>query len=409
MRSRMESVREEGSTAKLRHHWVPYSRISIHLKRAVIAAEDATFMEHDGFDWKGIRNAYERNLREGEVVAGGSTISQQLAKNLFLTGERAWWRKAQEAAITVMIELIMDKRRILEIYLNVIEWGELVFGAEAAARYHFGVAAADLSPEQAARLAAMVPNPRKYGPGAEYSLSSAANHDAPCAYERCARALIETSCVLCATAPFAKLTIVPNPTRGARMHRRTFLAALAATGAAGVAHANDPSRILLAQAIPAQRRSPDVIFVPTPNEVVQKMLELAKVTPNDVVYDLGCGDGRIVITAAQKYGARAVGVDIDPQRISEATANAKAARVTDKVKFIEGDLFETDISEASVVTLYLLTRLNEKLKPKLLKELRPGTRVVSHAFDMGDWKPEETASVSASSVYLWRIPAAGKG
>src|SRR5689334_16821697 len=132
------------------------------------------------------------------------------------------------------------------------------------------------------------------------------------------------------------------------MHRRTFLAALAATGAAGVAHANDPSRILLAQAIPAQRRSPDVIFVPT---------------PNDVVYDLGCGDGRIVITAAQKYGARAVGVDIDPQRISEATANAKAARVTDKVKFIEGDLFETDISEASVVTLYLLTRLNEKLKP----------------------------------------------
>jgi len=166
MRSRMESVREEGSTAKLRQHWVPYSRISIHLKRAVIAAEDATFMEHDGFDWKGIRNAYERNLREGEVVAGGSTISQQLAKNLFLTGERAWWRKAQEAAITVMIELIMDKRRILEIYLNVIEWGELVFGAEAAARYHFGVAAADLSPEQAARLAAMVPNPRKYGPGA---------------------------------------------------------------------------------------------------------------------------------------------------------------------------------------------------------------------------------------------------
>jgi len=193
------------------------------------------------------------------------------------------------------------------------------------------------------------------------------------------------------------------------MHRRTFLAALAATGVAGVAHANDPSRILVAQAIPAQRRSPDVIFVPTPNEVVQKMLELAKVTPNDVVYDLGCGDGRIVITAAQKYGARAVGVDIDPQRISEATANAKAARVTDKVKFIEGDLFETDISEASVVTLYLLTRLNEKLKPKLLKELRPGTRVVSHAFDMGDWKPDETASVSASSVYLWRIPAAGKG
>ena len=134
------------------------------------------------------------------------------------------------------------------------------------------------------------------------------------------------------------------------------------------------------------------------------MLELAKVTPKDVVYDLGCGDGRIVIAAAQKYGVRAVGIDIDPQRISEANANAKAAKVTDKVKFVEADLFEADISEATVVTLYLLTRLNEKLKPKLLKDLKPGTRVVSHAFDMGDWKPEETASVGASSVYLWRIP-----
>jgi SAM-dependent methyltransferase len=187
------------------------------------------------------------------------------------------------------------------------------------------------------------------------------------------------------------------------MHRRHFLAALAASGVAGIAHAYEPARILLAQAAPA-RRSPDVIFVPTPNEVVDKMLELAKVTPKDVVYDLGCGDGRIVITAAQKYGVRAVGVDIDPKRIEEATANAKAAKVTDKVRFIEGDLFETDISEASVVTLYLLTRLNEKLKPKLMKDLKPGTRVVSHAFDMGDWKPEQTAQVAASTVYLWRIP-----
>jgi monofunctional biosynthetic peptidoglycan transglycosylase len=165
MRSRVEHVRAEGGAAKLRHQWVPYRRISVNLKRAIVAAEDSTFMDHDGFDWKGIQMAYERNLREGEIVAGGSTISQQLAKNLFLSGDRAWWRKAQEAAITVMIELIMDKRRILEIYLNVIEWGELVFGAEAAARYHFGVTAANLSPEQAARLAAMVPNPRKYGPG----------------------------------------------------------------------------------------------------------------------------------------------------------------------------------------------------------------------------------------------------
>ena len=190
------------------------------------------------------------------------------------------------------------------------------------------------------------------------------------------------------------------------MHRRQFLGALAAAGAAGFAHAYDPARMLFAQAT-AVRRSPDVIFVPTPNEVVDKMLEMAKVTPKDIVYDLGCGDGRIVITAAQKYGVRAVGIDIDPKRISEATANARAAKVTDKVRFIEGDLFEADISEATVVTLYLLTRLNEKLKPKLLKELQPGTRVVSHAFDMGDWVPEQKAQVAASTVYLWRIPGRG--
>jgi precorrin-6B methylase 2 len=191
------------------------------------------------------------------------------------------------------------------------------------------------------------------------------------------------------------------------MHRRQFLAGLAATGAAGIAHAYEPSRILLSQAAPAQtRRSPDVIFVPTPKDVVEKMLELAKVTSKDVLYDLGCGDGGIVIAAAQKYGCRSVGIDIDPKRIQEATANAKAAKVTDKVKFVEADLFESDISEATVVTLYLLTRLNEKLKPKLLKDLKPGTRVVSHAFDMGDWKPEATASVNSTTVYLWRIPKA---
>jgi monofunctional glycosyltransferase len=165
MRGRIERLREERPGTMLRHQWVPYRNISIHLKRAVIAAEDATFVEHRGFDWKGMRLAMEKNLREGEVVAGGSTITQQLAKNLFLSGERAWWRKAQEAVITVMIELVMDKRRILEIYLNVIEWGESVFGAEAAARHHFGVRASDLSPEQAARLAAMVPSPRRYSAG----------------------------------------------------------------------------------------------------------------------------------------------------------------------------------------------------------------------------------------------------
>jgi monofunctional biosynthetic peptidoglycan transglycosylase len=165
MRSRLEKIREEQPDAKLQYQFVPYARISPHLKRAVIASEDAKFFQHDGFDWDGIRKAYEKNVKEGEVVAGGSTITQQLAKNLFLSGDRAFWRKAQEAAITVMIELIMDKRRILELYLNVIEWGDGVFGAEAAARHHFGLSAAQLGPEQAARLAAMVPSPRRYSPG----------------------------------------------------------------------------------------------------------------------------------------------------------------------------------------------------------------------------------------------------
>jgi len=165
MRSRLSMLREEKPDARLQYAFVPYQRISPHLKRAVIASEDAQFFQHDGFDWEGIRKAYEKNLREGEVVAGGSTITQQLAKNLFLSGERAIWRKAQEAAITVMIEVIMDKRRILELYLNVIEWGDGVFGAEAAARHHYGASAAQLAPEQAARLAAMVPSPRRYRPG----------------------------------------------------------------------------------------------------------------------------------------------------------------------------------------------------------------------------------------------------
>ena len=166
MRMRVSEMRETRPDAKVVYQWVTYRAISPHLKRAVVAAEDARFVQHDGFDWDGIRKAYEKNLREGEVVAGGSTITQQLAKNLFLSGERTWWRKAQEAAITVMIELIMDKRRILELYLNVIEWGDAVFGAEAAARHHFGTTAEQLAPEQAARLAAMVPSPRRYGAGA---------------------------------------------------------------------------------------------------------------------------------------------------------------------------------------------------------------------------------------------------
>jgi ubiquinone/menaquinone biosynthesis C-methylase UbiE len=135
------------------------------------------------------------------------------------------------------------------------------------------------------------------------------------------------------------------------------------------------------------------------------MLKLAEVTDKDIVYDLGCGDGRFVVTASQQFGARGVGVDIDPERIKEARELAKRTGADSKVRFIEGDLFETDISEATVVTLYLLTRLNLKLRPKLMKELKPGTRVVSHAFDMGDWKPEKTVNVGGTTIYLWRIPA----
>jgi len=146
----------------LRHKWVPYERISINLKRAMIAAEDAKFLDHDGFDWEAIQKAYEKNIVKGKIVAGGSTISQQLAKNLFLSGKRTPWRKAQEALITVMIEHVMSKRRIFEIYLNIIEWGNGVFGAEAAARHYYDTSASNLGVEQAARLAAMVPKPRYY-------------------------------------------------------------------------------------------------------------------------------------------------------------------------------------------------------------------------------------------------------
>ena len=151
-------------------------------------------------------------------------------------------------------------------------------------------------------------------------------------------------------------------------------------------------------------RVPDVVYVPTPQPVVDAMLTLAAVTEKDVVYDLGCGDGRIPITAAQKFGARGVGIDIDPKRIEEANENAKAAGVTDKVTFLTQDLFESDISAATVVTLYLLPSLNEKLMPKLKRELKPGTRVVSHAFTMGTtWPPDSRAEAEGKSVYLWII------
>jgi monofunctional biosynthetic peptidoglycan transglycosylase len=162
MENRLEMLQQRNPKAVLRHQWVPYERISINLKRALIAAEDAKFLDHEGFDWEAIQKAYEKNRKRGKVVAGGSTISQQLAKNLFLSGRRTPWRKAEEAMITVMLENLMSKRRIFEIYLNIIEWGDGVFGAQAAARYYYGVSAANLSPEQAARLAAMVPKPRFY-------------------------------------------------------------------------------------------------------------------------------------------------------------------------------------------------------------------------------------------------------
>jgi monofunctional biosynthetic peptidoglycan transglycosylase len=155
-------MRERGK--KRVQHWVPLDRISERLQTAVIVAEDGGFYGHQGFDFYEIREAFERNWEEGRTVRGASTITQQLAKNLFLPESRVWWRKAQEAVITVMLELILTKRRILELYLNVAEWGDGVYGAEAAARYHYGVPAAALSPEQAARLAAMLPSPRSYSP-----------------------------------------------------------------------------------------------------------------------------------------------------------------------------------------------------------------------------------------------------
>lgn len=162
MSARLASLREKNPEATLARQWVDYERISVHLKRAIIVAEDAKFIDHEGFDWDGIQRALDRNQKKGKVVAGGSTITQQLAKNLFLSGERSLVRKAQEAVITAMLERVMDKRRILEIYMNSVEWGERVFGAEAAARHYFGVSAAQLGPEQAARLAAMLPRPRFY-------------------------------------------------------------------------------------------------------------------------------------------------------------------------------------------------------------------------------------------------------
>jgi len=163
----------------------------------------------------------------------------------------------------------------------------------------------------------------------------------------------------------------------------------------------------LVAAVPAmaQNRMPDVIFVPTPQELVEDMLRLADVKKGDVLYDLGSGDGRIPITAAKTYGIRAVGIDIDPDRITEATENARKAGVSKLVEFRNQDLFQADFREATVVTLYLLPDLNVKLRPRLLADLKPGTRIVSHAFDLGSWKPQQRVTVSDRPIFLWTVAA----
>jgi monofunctional glycosyltransferase len=162
MDARLSVMQQENPQAKLKHQWIEYSKISNNLKRAVIASEDAKFLQHHGFDWQGIENAYKKNIKKGKLVAGGSTITQQLAKNLFLSSKRSLFRKFEEVIITVMLEKILSKQRIYEIYLNVIEWGDGVFGAEAAARHYYNKGAHSLTTTQAARLAVMVPNPRFY-------------------------------------------------------------------------------------------------------------------------------------------------------------------------------------------------------------------------------------------------------
>jgi SAM-dependent methyltransferase len=160
---------------------------------------------------------------------------------------------------------------------------------------------------------------------------------------------------------------------------------------------------------PSTLREPDVVYVPTPQEVVDRMLEIAKVNRNDVLYDLGSGDGRIPITAAQKFGIKAVGIDINPLRIKEANANAQKAGVADRVTFLNQDLFQSNFSDATVVTLYLLPSLNVQLRPQLFRQLKPGTRIVSHDFNMGEWKPERTEQMEVNgatrTIYFWTIPA----
>jgi predicted O-methyltransferase YrrM len=207
-----------------------------------------------------------------------------------------------------------------------------------------------------------------------------------------------------------------HPLRRSLSNRITFLTIISLGFLVGCSNTSnptasqpttDPAAPAVAQA-PALR-SPDVVYVPTPQAVVDRMLAIAKVNSKDVLYDLGSGDGRIPITAAQKFGIRATGIDINPQRIKEANTNAQTAGVTDRVRFLNQDLFQSKFSDATVVTLYLLPELNVKIRPQLLSQLKPGTRIVSHAFDMGDWKPDRTEQVQAdgqtSTIYFWTVPA----
>ncbi|WP_288381574.1 cyclopropane-fatty-acyl-phospholipid synthase family protein [uncultured Massilia sp.] len=185
--------------------------------------------------------------------------------------------------------------------------------------------------------------------------------------------------------------------------RRTLLLSAAATAGLSIV----PARALLAQEAEPARL--DVPYVPTPQEVVDRMLSMGRVGKNDVLYDLGCGDGRIVVTAAKVHGSRGTGIDLNPVRIAEAKENAKKAGVMERTTFRVGDLFETDVSPASVVTLYLLPTVNAKLRPRLWQQLKVGTRVVSHAFDMGpEWPPERTAEVDGRTIYAWTISQANK-
>jgi SAM-dependent methyltransferase len=186
--------------------------------------------------------------------------------------------------------------------------------------------------------------------------------------------------------------------------KRTPLLVLIAAACAAAFLSTAHAPVVSAQAAPPIK--PDVIYVPTPQPVVDAMLDVAAVKATDVVYDLGSGDGRIVITAAKKYGARGVGIELDPELNKQATANAVAAGVSDRVRFVTGNIFTADISEATVVTLYLLQSLNERLRPKLVRELKPGSRVVSHVFNMGpEWPPAKTLAVGPSPIYFWLIPA----